>query len=169
MERPAPKEYAKYYKGYIDLVPKGDILQIFEKQNDQFCEFLAQVNEQKANHRYAKGKWSIKEVIAHIIDVELVFMYRALRFSRKDKTNLPGFEQDDYIKNSDQSHLTLSELVEQFYHMRKASHALFVSFTEDSFTASAAGIIHKDNTTTATSDKWTIDQNKAVRQEIVGY
>jgi len=131
MERPAPKEYAKYYQGYVGLVPNGNILQIFEKQNDQFCEFLAQVDEKKANYRYAKGKWSIKEVIAHLIDVELVFMYRALRFSRKDTAKLPGFEQDDYIKNSDQSHLTLSELVEQFYHMRKASFALFSSFSDD--------------------------------------
>ncbi len=130
MERPAPKEYAKYYQSYIELVPSGNILEIFEKQNAQFCEFLAQVNEDKANYCYAKGKWSIKEVIAHLIDVELVFMYRALRFSRKDSTNLPGFEQDDYIKNSDLSHLTLSELVEQFYHMRKASCALFKSFSQ---------------------------------------
>ncbi len=130
MERPAPKEYAKYYKGYIDLVPKGNILQILEKQNAQFCEFMAQVKEEKANYRYAKNKWSIKEVIAHLIDVELVFMYRALRFSRKDSTNLPGFEQDDYIKNSDLSNLTLSELVEQFYYMRKASRAMFSSFPE---------------------------------------
>ncbi|KAA3610380.1 MAG: DinB family protein [Calditrichaeota bacterium] len=131
MERPASTEYAKYYQGYIDLVPNGDILQILEKQNDQFCEFLAQVDEEKANYRYAEGKWSIKQVIAHLIDVELVFMYRALRISRKDSTPIPGFEQDDYIKNSDQSHLTLSELVEQFYHMRKASIALLRSFSPD--------------------------------------
>ncbi len=131
MKRPAATEYADYYQSYIDLVPKGDILKIFEKQNDQFCAFLAQVNEEKAGFRYAKGKWSIKEVIAHLIDVELVFMYRALRFSRNDSTELPGFKQNDYIKNSDQSHLTLSELVEQFYHMRKASHALLSSFSKD--------------------------------------
>lgn len=131
MEHPAPSEYARYYQNYIDLVPNGNILQIFEKQNDQLCEFLAQVDEEKANYRYAKGKWSIKEVIVHLIDLELVFMYRALRFSRKDSTNLPGFEQDDFIKNCDLSHLSLSELVAQFYHMRKASCALFSSFSED--------------------------------------
>jgi len=129
MGRPQEKEYPEYFKRYIDLVPKGDIVQIFAKQNDQFCEFLAQVTEEKADFRYAKGKWNIKEIITHLIDVELIFMYRSLRFSRNDNTNLHGFDHDHFIKYSKQSHLTLSELVEQFYHMRKASHALISSFT----------------------------------------
>ena len=131
MERPAESEYAPYYKKYVSLISKGNILQVMEKQNEQFCEFLAQFDEERANYRYAKGKWSIKEVIAHLIDVELVFLYRALRFSRNDKASLHGFEQDEFIANGDFSKLTLSELVEQFYHMRKATIPMFSAFTDE--------------------------------------
>ena len=131
MDRPTEKEYAPYYQKYISLIPNGDILQLMEKQNEQFCEFLAQFDEERANYRYAKGKWSIKEVIGHLIDVELVFMYRAWRFSRNDKASLHGFEQDEFIANSDFSKMTLSELVEQFYHMRKAAIPMFSSFSDE--------------------------------------
>ena len=130
MERPSQKEYAAYYNGYISLVPNGNLLQILEKQNEQFCEFLAQVDEHKADFRYAKNKWSIKEVIGHIIDVELVFLYRALRISRKDKTNIPGFDQDNYVTNSTFSDVSLSDLVEQFYNLRKTSIAILSSFSD---------------------------------------
>jgi len=130
MKHPAKNEYAPYYQKYVSLIPNGNILEVMEKQNEQFCEFLAQFDEERANHRYAKGKWSIKEVIAHLIDVELVFMYRALRFSRNDKASLHGFEQDEFIANGDFSNLTMSELVEQFYHMRKAAIPMFSSFTD---------------------------------------
>ena len=130
MERPAKNEYASYYQKYVSLIPNGDILKLMEKQNEQFCEFLAQINEEKANYRYAKDKWSIKEVIGHLIDVELVFMYRALRFSRNDKVALHGFDQDAFIANGDFSKLTLSDLVEQFYHIRKAAIPMFSAFTD---------------------------------------
>ena len=125
MTRPAKKEFAKYYHKYVDLVPNGNIIEVLEKQSIQFCEFLAQVPEKKSEHRYAKGKWSIKEVIAHITDVETAFNYRAWRFSRKDKQELAGFEQNDFIKNSDFKKHTLSELVEQFYNVRIASISNF--------------------------------------------
>lgn len=131
MKRPAENEYAPYYQKYVSLIPNGNILQMMEKQNEQFCEFLAQFDEERANYRYEEGKWTLKEVIGHLVDVELVFMYRALRFSRNDKEKLHGFEQDDFIANSDFSKLTLSELVEQFYHMRKAAIPMFSSFTDE--------------------------------------
>jgi len=130
MERPSENEYAPFYQKYVSLIPNGNILEVMEKQNEQFCEFLAQFDEERADYRYAKDKWSIKEVIAHLIDVELVFMYRAFRFSRNDKASLHGFDQDEFISNGDFSKLTLSELVEQFYHMRKAAIPMFSSFTK---------------------------------------
>ena len=131
MEHPAENEYPAFYQKYVSLIPNGNILQMMEKQNEQFCEFLATVSEDKANYSYEKGKWSVKEVIGHLIDVELAFLYRAWRFSRNDKAKLHGFEQDDFIANSDFSKLTLSELVEQFYHMRKAAIPMFSSFTDE--------------------------------------
>ncbi len=125
MTRPAKNEYAEYYHKYIELVPKGNIIELLEKQGVQFCEFLAQVPEKKSTYRYANGKWNIKEVIAHMTDVETAFNYRAWRFSRKDKQELTGFEQDEFIKNSDFKKHTLSELVEQFYNVRMASISNF--------------------------------------------
>ncbi|MCB0284213.1 MAG: DinB family protein [Calditrichaeota bacterium] len=130
MQRPAKKEYAAYYQGYIDAVPNGDLLVIMEKQNTQLCEFFAHVNEEKANYRYAEGKWTLKEVLGHVVDVELIFLNRALRISRGDKQNIPGFEQEDYVANSNFSNLTLDEIVEQFYLIRKSSVAIFKSLSE---------------------------------------
>jgi uncharacterized damage-inducible protein DinB len=134
MDRPTQKEYASYYKGYVDIVPKGNIIKIMEKQNEQFCEFLAQVTDKKADYRYAEGKWSVKEVIGHIVDTELVFLYRALRFSRKDTQELPGFEQNDYVANSNYSQQTLGDLVEQFYLLRKTSVAFYKSLAKNTWT-----------------------------------
>jgi len=130
MDRPTEKEYAAYFGKYIDLVPKGNVIKIMEKQNEQFCEFLAQVSEKKADYRYADGKWSIREVIGHMIDAELVFLYRALRFSRNDSTKLAGFEQDDFIAHSNYSQQSLTDLIEQFYLLRKTSVSFFKSLSK---------------------------------------
>ena len=143
MKRPAKEEYAAYYKGYIDSVPQGDLLEIMDKQNTQFCEFFAHVNEEKAAYRYAKGKWTLKEVLGHIIDLELVFLYRAICISRKESQDLPGFEQEDYIKNSNYSKMTLNELVEQFYLVRKSSVAMFKSFSPKMWALSGIANNHR--------------------------
>lgn len=128
--KPNSSEYAAYYERYVSLVPNGPILEILEKQNTQFCEFMAQVNEEKADFRYEKGKWSVKEVISHIIDVETTFFYRAFAISRNEQTNLPGFDHDAYVNKTDLSHISLSELIEQFFTIRKAALTLFSGFTQ---------------------------------------
>lgn len=130
MTRPSKNEYAEFYHKYVTLVPNGEIIDIMQKQSVQFCEFLAKVPEAKGEYRYAKGKWNIKEVIAHITDVEIAFNYRAWRFSHKDKQELAGFEQDDYIKNIDLKNYTLSDMVEQFYNVRIASISNFKLMNE---------------------------------------
>ena len=134
MNRPAENEYLSYYNNYIKLVPQGNIVALMEKQNTQFCEYLAQVSEEKAGYRYAEGKWSLKEVIGHLIDVELIFLYRALRVSRNDQTLIPGFEQDDYVANGNYDEQDLSSLVEQFFHVRRSSVSLFKSFKDAMWT-----------------------------------
>jgi len=127
--KPQKGEYVSYYQSYIDLVPKGDLLKILDKQNDLFCAYFADVPENKADFKYEKGKWSIKEVIGHIIDTEMVFLYRLMRFSRKDSTDLPGFDQDKFIKNSNYKDQSLTTLVEQFYLQRKFAIHLLTSLT----------------------------------------
>lgn len=135
MDRPAQNEYASFYQKYIDLVPKGNILKTMEKQNEQFCEFLAKVSEKKADYRYEKDKWSIREVIGHMIDTEHIFLYRALRFSRNDKHELAGFEQDDYIANSNYPKQSLTDLVEQFYLLRKTTVSFYKSLSKSMWTS----------------------------------
>jgi hypothetical protein len=129
MKRPAEKEYIDFYHKYISLVPEGNILEILEKQKIQFCEFMAKVPESKAEFRYAPDKWSIKEVITHLSDNELIFNYRAFRISRGDKQKLAGYEQDDYIKNVNLKGISLTELVEQFFNFRSASISMFKTVT----------------------------------------
>lgn len=131
--RPTAQEYAPYYARYIDLVPAGDIIDILRRQMEDTVNLLSSLTEEQANHRYAPEKWSVKELIGHIIDSERVFAYRALRFARSDKTPLPGFEQDDYVKNGDFDNRQLSDLAKEYEHVRSASIYLLGQLSEDAW------------------------------------
>lgn len=121
----------KYYDSYIDLVRDKDILFTLDEQMNFTYAFLLTISERKGDYAYAEGKWSIKEVVGHLIDAERVFAYRALRFARKDKTDLPGFEENDYVKNSNYSERSLAELAEELLMLRKSNMYLFNSFTKE--------------------------------------
>ncbi len=127
--RPEPNEYAPYYGKYVSLVPDGDILVTLEKQLPATLALLARP-EADGDFRYALGKWSVKESLGHVIDAERVFSYRALRIARNDKTPLPGFEQDDYVKYGPFGHCTLAGLVEEFAAVRKATVLMFRALGE---------------------------------------
>jgi len=116
--RPAPNEYAPYYQPYVDKVPEGDILRMLHLQKIAFSEFLTTIPEEKWTYRYAPGKFSMAEVLSHVIDTERIFAYRALRFARNDKSSLPGFDQDEYAPFSGASQRT----------KRNASIELFRTF-----------------------------------------
>jgi hypothetical protein len=122
--RPARNEYAAYYDRYISLVPEGDIVGVIEKQKDETLSLLRGISEDRAGHRYAADKWSIKEVVGHVIDAERVFAYRALRFGRGDSTELAGFEQDDYVKTGGFDGRTLADLACEFEHVRDSTISL---------------------------------------------
>src|SRR5436190_11619703 len=102
-----------YHQHYIDLIKTENILLELKKQGDEFADYLSKFSEQQGNYAYAKGKWSIKEIAGHVADAERVFAYRALRFARRDKTALPGFEQDDYVAAANFNKRTLADLVEE--------------------------------------------------------
>src|SRR5437879_13651261 len=110
---PESSEYAPYYEKYISLV-QGDILQALKSQITSNLNLLNTISEEKANYRYAANKWSIKEVIGHLIDTERIMAYRALRIARNDKTPIEGFEQDDYVKYASFEDFKLEELAEEF-------------------------------------------------------
>jgi len=129
--RPESSEHAPYYGKYIALVPDGDLAVTLNRQIDSTGALLSPLSEQQANYAYAPGKWSLKEVLGHLIDSERVFAYRALRIARNDKTPLPGFEQDDYVAAAKFNARSLSGLLDEFVMVRKASMELFKNFTEE--------------------------------------
>lgn len=125
--RPALEEHAEYFSRYIDRVPDGDIVDILTRQMAETSEFLGAIPDSKADHRYAEGKWSIREVIGHMCDTERVFSYRALRFSRGDTTPVPGFDENAYMKYAPFSRCSLDDLISEFQQVRKSSLHLFRS------------------------------------------
>ena len=128
--RPAPGEYPSYYQTYIDLVPEGDILRILNLQKIAFSEFLYAIPGDRWHLRYAPGKFSVAEVISHIIDTERIFAYRALRFARNDKTHLPGFDQEEYAPTSGADNRSKASLENEYLTVRNATIELFRSFDE---------------------------------------
>jgi len=92
--RPKENEYAPFYHTYVGKVPDGEILTNLRHIHHETQELIANLPEEKGNYRYADGKWTVKEVLMHLIDTEQVMAYRALRVARKDKTPLPGFDQN---------------------------------------------------------------------------
>lgn len=124
IERPAATEYAAYYEKYVSLVPDGDILDTLNGQLESTLELLRGIDEEQSASRYAEGKWSIKELVGHIVDTERIFGYRALRFARGDRTPLPGFEQDGYVSNGNFSGRRLPDLAEEFALVRRANLSL---------------------------------------------
>ena len=113
------------HRGYVARVPPGAILSILETQIDDTKRMLAGLDPTAAEYRYAPDKWSIKDVVGHLCDVERVFTYRALRFARNDATPLPGFEQDDYVASGGFEARSLPSLLEELEAVRRATLALF--------------------------------------------
>ncbi len=126
--RPLATEYAPFYARYIDLVPEGDVLDILSRQRDDALALLAKIPGDAGDVRYAPGKWSIKEVLGHIIDSERIFAYRALRFARADTTPLAGFEQDDYVRAGNFKARSLADLTEEFGFVRQATLVMLRHF-----------------------------------------
>jgi len=129
--RPRPGEYSPYFDRYLGPLPDGDVLALLRTQGEQTAALLLAAPPALGAHRYAPGKWSVREVLGHIIDTERVFTYRALRFSRGDATPLPGFEQDDYVENGGFGDRAVPDLVKEFQAVREASLALFAGMSEE--------------------------------------
>lgn len=128
--RPEPGEYAPYHVGYISEVVGDDILTILDTQRREMLILLCGLEEKDGDFRYAPDKWSVKEMLGHVCDTERIFTYRALRISRGDKTPLPGFEQDDYVRNAPFATRPLAESVEDYIAVRRATLALFRNLDE---------------------------------------
>jgi uncharacterized damage-inducible protein DinB len=121
-------EYNAYYKAYIDNATNTDIVKGLESNLKTVVAFYSNVDKEKHDYAYKVGKWTVKDVLLHIIDTERIFAYRALRISRKDKTPLVGFEQDDYVWNGNAKYRTLDNLLEEYITVRQATISLYKSF-----------------------------------------
>ena len=126
--RPESSEYGPFYTTYIGLVPGNDPVAALQNQLQETGALLRSISEERGLHRYAPGKWSIKETIQHLSDTERIITYRALRFARADKTELPGFEQDDYVKPSEADSRPLADLIEEFSQVRRSTLSMFRNF-----------------------------------------
>ena len=125
LERPKPGEYTPYYDRYISLIPGSDIVATLTTQLPKTVALLSARSEQDGELRYAPGKWSVKEVVGHMIDTERIMTYRALRIARNDRTPMEGFEQDDYVRDGPYGDLRLADLIEEFKTVRAATLAFF--------------------------------------------
>src|ERR1700729_1380040 len=122
---PEPAEYQSYYGRYISLVPGPDLVQTLDLQIARTLPALRDITEEKSLYRYAPGKWSIKEVLGHLIDAERIFAYRALRFARRDSTPLPGFDQDPYVSAANFDSRPWHDFIAEFEHVRRSTILFF--------------------------------------------
>ncbi len=130
--RPGADEYLPYFGTYIARVPDGDIVDILSRQISETVALLHSIPEEQADHRYAPGKWTIREVAGHMGDTERVFSYRALRFSRGDATPCEGFDENTYVANGPFARVSLANLVNELEHIRRASIHLFANLDAES-------------------------------------
>lgn len=131
MDKPKPQEYPAYFQRYISLVPDGEIIDLLSHFQQETSLILSRLSEEVGSYRYEKDKWSIKEVIGHIIDTERVFAYRALGFSRDKNTHLPSFDQDIYVENGNYHQRSLLEIAEEYRVVRDNSIIFIKSLNEE--------------------------------------
>jgi uncharacterized damage-inducible protein DinB len=130
IEFPSKSEYPIYAEMYMKLVNKdGSLIEQLKSSLERTKTLINNLSNEELDYRYEKNKWSIKEVLVHIIDDERIYGYRALSFARNDKTNLPGFEQDDYNANSDTSERAIENIMDEYEALRLSTIALFKGFS----------------------------------------
>ena len=130
IQRPPELEIAPFFRGYANVVPDGDLIEILTGQLASFPALLHSFPEARTEAGYAPGKWSLKQSIEHVSDAERIISYRLLRISRGDRTPLPGFEQDDFVANSQANARSWNGLIEEFEAVRRSSLALVRSLAD---------------------------------------
>lgn len=124
-------EYAPFYKNYIKALGDVNLFEVLDSSLEETLKTLQNLPEEKLLFRYDNGKWTIKELVQHIIDAERVLSYRALRFSRNDPSDLQGFDEDWYVGNSNGNERNFEDILEEFTYLRKANISLFNSFSSE--------------------------------------
>lgn len=133
MSKPIESTFPAYFKRYIDQVTEDDLKDAFTNQQDTINNFYQSIPEEKTNQGYAPGKWTLKELLQHVIDTERIFNYRALAFARKETASLPGFEEEDYATNSNANARSWKSLCDELKAVRTATEMMFDSFSDEAF------------------------------------
>jgi hypothetical protein len=131
MTKPDSTEYAPYFEKYISLAREDEIVATLGRQIEGTLSLIRGLSAAQGDLRYAPGKWSVKEVIGHLIDTERIFAYRAMRFARNDATPLPGFDENLFVANAGFGSRSLAELADEFEHTRKSNVYLFKGLDGD--------------------------------------
>lgn len=131
IQKPNLEKFRAYFSNYINLVKEDDLILALKTNLKETKSIFEAIPLEKENYAYAEGKWTVKEVLSHIIEAERVFAYRALRFSRQDGIELAAFEEDFYVLNSNASSRNLSEIVKEFEFLRASTIAMYSYFDEN--------------------------------------
>jgi hypothetical protein len=130
MSRPSDSEYGSFYKGYADAATGASLEEVQDVHPAYIRNQILEIPKEKCDYRYAPDKWTIKELLQHMIDTERVFSYRALRISRNDQTPLAGFDENYFAANAPVAHRTWEDLVKEFLLVREATDLMIVNFQE---------------------------------------
>jgi uncharacterized damage-inducible protein DinB len=131
MPRPDLSRIPEFYHSYINQVQQDEIMSAFKEQTSVVMDFFNKIPAEKVDYRYAEGKWTIKEMLQHIVDAERIFAYRGLCIARKERNSLPGFDENEYADNSKADTRSWNELLEEFKLIRRTTEILFGSFDEE--------------------------------------
>ena len=131
--RPEQGEFDPYYTGYIGQVIEDDAVSALEAELTESLAFFRTVDEKVSTSPYAEDKWTIRELLGHVIDTERIMSYRALRFARNDQTELPGFEQDDFIKSASFNSVSMGDMLREFEHLRRANILMFRNLSDEAW------------------------------------
>ena len=133
MARPSTQDAAEFYHGYINMAQGNSVAEVMANYAEEIRNFYSNLPEAKADHAYAEGKWTIKELLQHVIDAERIFAYRALRIARKDATPLASFDENAYAQTADAKNRILQSLKDEFIAVRHSTDLMLQSFNEDQF------------------------------------
>jgi hypothetical protein len=131
--RPDASEYAPFYHGYVASVPEGDVIELLRSGGRELLDVIGRISDDRGGYRYGPEKWSIREVIGHLIDAERIFSYRALRVARGDRTPLPGFEENGYVQSAGSDARTIADLTRELGAVRESTVLLFESLPDDAW------------------------------------
>ncbi len=120
-----------FYHGYINKVEQDDLLTALSENSKELFAYLEAIPQEKTTYSYGPGKWTVKQVVQHLMDAERVFVYRALRFSRADQTPLPGFDENAFADNADAAHISWENLLEEFRLLRRSTELFFAGLTNE--------------------------------------